>query len=321
MIWAYPDGKLIFWLAIIFALLYAIYLYRFYLINKRLKVKKTRLFLKMILRVSYFILFLIALSGPSVGTSMKEVKEEGKDIFFVVDLSQSMNATDIGPTRLQRVKFELKNMAKQFAGDRLGLIIFSSEAFMQSPLTFDQNVFNLHIDGLNTSLVPNQGTDLLAPLQLAKDKFTSDERPEMNSKSIVLISDGEDFGDNFRSIIGELNDKGIKIFSLGVGTTQGSTIPRGNSLIIDSKTNQPAITRLEASNLKYLAAQTEGGYFEISDENQEIPDLIAAIERQEGAITGSRMVEASANKYFYFLLAALGLALLDMILPLRTINL
>ncbi|SIS96316.1 vWA domain-containing protein [Belliella pelovolcani] len=321
MIWAYPDGKLIFWLAIIFALLYAIYLYRFYLINKRLKVKNTRLFLKMTLRVSYFILFLIALSGPSVGTSMKEVKEEGKDIFFVVDLSQSMNATDIGPTRLQRVKFELKNMAKQFAGDRLGLIIFSSEAFMQCPLTFDQNVFNLHIDGLNTSLVPNQGTDLLAPLQLAKDKFTSDERPEMNSKSIVLISDGEDFGDNFRSIIGELNDKGIKIFSLGVGTTQGSTIPRGNSLIIDPKTNQPAITRLEASNLKYLAAQTEGGYFEISDENQEIPDLIAAIERQEGAITGSRMVEASANKYFYFLLAALGLALLDMILPLRTINL
>ncbi len=321
MIWAYPDGKFIFWLAIIFGLLYAVYLYRFYLINKRLNVKKYRLFIKMLLRISYFILFLIAFSGPSIGTSMKEIKEEGKDIFFIIDLSQSMNATDIGPSRLQRVKFELKNLAKQFAGDRLGMIIFSSEAFIQCPLTFDQNVINLHIDGLNTGLVPNQGTDLLAPLQLALDKFSSDDRPESNSKSIILISDGEDFGDNFRGIIADLNNAGIKIFSLGVGTTQGSTIPRGNSLIIDPKTNQPAITRLEATNLKYLAVQTDGGYFEYSDESQEIPNLIAAIERQEGAVTGSRMVEASANKYFYFLLAALGLALIDMILPLRTINL
>ncbi|MCH7400290.1 VWA domain-containing protein [Belliella kenyensis] len=321
MIWAYPDGKLIIGLAIAFGLLYAIYLYRFYLINRKLKVKKHRLILKLFLRLAYFALFLIAIAGPSVGTSMKEIKEEGKDIYFVVDLSQSMNATDIGPSRLQKVKFELKNLAKQFAGDRLGLIIFSSEAFIQCPLTFDQNVINLHIDGLNTNLVPNQGTDLLAPLQLAMGKFTSDDRPEANSKSIVLISDGEDFGENFRAIINDLNNEGIKIFSLGVGTSQGSTIPKGNSLIIDPKTNQPAITRLDPSSLKYLAAQTDGGYFELSDENQEIPNLIAAIERQEGAVTGSRMIEASANKYFYFLLAGLALALIDMILPFRTINL
>ncbi|MFD2036219.1 VWA domain-containing protein [Belliella marina] len=321
MIWAYPDGKLITWLAIIFGLLYMIYLYRFYLINKRLEVKKHRIFMKMILRVAYFILFLVALTGPSIGTSMKEIKEEGKDIFIAVDLSQSMNATDIGPNRLQKVKFELKNMTKRLAGDRIGLIIFSSEAFIQCPLTFDQNVLQLHIDGLNTGLVPNQGTDINAPLQMALSKFTSDERPETSSRSVILISDGEDFGDNFRSIINDYNDAGIKIFSLGVGTSQGSTIPKGNSLIIDPKTNQPAITKLETTNLKYLAAQTDGGYFEISDEVQETADLIAAIERQEGSITGSRMVEASANKYFYFLLAALGLALIDMILPLRTINL
>ncbi|GAB2634025.1 hypothetical protein GCM10026987_35030 [Belliella aquatica] len=275
----------------------------------------------MILRSAYFILFLIALAGPSIGTSMKEIKEEGKDIFLAIDLSQSMNATDIGPSRLQRVKFELKNLAKSFAGDRIGLIIFSSEAFVQCPLTFDQNVLQLHIDGLNTGLVPSQGTDINAPLQMALSKFRSDERPETNSRSVILVSDGEDFGENFRPIISELNDAGIKIFSLGVGTSQGSTIPRGNNVIIDPKTNQPAISRLETTNLKYLAAQTEGAYFELSDETQEISDLIAAIDREEGAVTGSRLVEASANKYFYFLFIALGLAFLDMIFPLRTINL
>jgi Ca-activated chloride channel homolog len=321
MIWAYPDFNLITWLAVIFGLLYLGYLYRFYLINKKLQVSKHRLIFKLFLRVSYFLLFLIALAGPSIGTSLKEIKEEGKDIFIAIDLSQSMNATDIGPSRLQRIKFELKNLVKKFAGDRIGIIIFSSESYIQCPLTFDQNVLQLHLDGLNTGLVPNQGTDLSSPLEMALSRYVVEESNEVKSKSVILISDGEDFADNFRDITTKLVDAGIKVFTLGVGTSQGSTIPRGNGLIIDPKTNQPAITRLEPNNLKLIAAQTDGQYFELSDEAQEIPDLIMALERVEGTVTGSRMVEASANKYFYFLLIGLFLAVLDMILPFKTIKL
>jgi len=321
MIWAYPDFNLITWLAVIFGLLYFGYLYRFYLINKKLHVSSHRLVFKLLLRVSYFVLFLIALAGPSIGTSMKEIKEEGKDIFIAIDLSQSMNATDIGPSRLQRIKFELKNLVKNFAGDRIGIIIFSSEAFIQCPLTFDQNVLQLHLDGLNTGLVPNQGTDLSSPLEMALSRYVMEESNEIKSKSVILISDGEDFADNFKDITAKLVEAGIKVFTLGVGTSQGSTIPRGNGLIIDPKTNQPAITRLEPNNLKLIAAQTDGQYFELSDEAQEIPDLIMAIERVEGTVTGSRMVEASANKYFYFLLIGLFLAVIDMILPFKTIKL
>ncbi|MFD2200698.1 vWA domain-containing protein [Shivajiella indica] len=321
MIWAYPDISLIIWLAVIFGLLYFGYLFRFYLINKKLNVSKHRLFFKLLLRISYFILFIIALAGPSIGTSLKEIKEEGKDIFIAIDLSQSMNATDIGPSRLQRIKFELKNLAKRFAGDRIGIIIFSSEAFIQCPLTFDQNVIQLHLDGLNTGLVPNQGTDLSSPLEMALSRYEMEESNGVKSKSVILISDGEDFADNFRDITNKLVDAGIKVFSLGVGTSQGSTIPKGNGLIMDQKTNQPAITRLESNNLKLIAAQTDGQYFELSDEVQEIPDLMMALERVEGTVMGSRMVEASANKYFYFLLMGLFLAVIDMILPFKTIKL
>lgn len=321
MIWAYPDARLIYILAIVFGFLYLVYLYRFYIINKKLVVQKHRLFLKLLLRLSYFLLFLVAMAGPSIGTSMKEIKEEGKDIFIAIDLSQSMNATDIGPSRIQRIKYELKNLVKNFTGDRIGLIIFSSEAFIQCPLTFDQNVLQLHLDGLNTALVPNQGTDISAPLNMALNKFDLEESAEANSKSIVLISDGEDFGEDFQNITSQLSDKGIKVFSLGVGTSQGSNIPKGSGKIIDPDTNLPVISRLESGNLKLIASQTNGSYFELSDELQEIPDLIAALERQEATVTGSRMVEASANKYFYFLLIALGLALLDLMLPFKTIKL
>jgi Ca-activated chloride channel family protein len=232
-----------------------------------------------------------------------------------------MNATDIGPSRLQRIKFELKNLTKSFPSDRIGLIIFSSEAFLQCPLTFDQSVLHLYIDGLNTGLVPNFGTDLNSPLRLALERFESDESQEVKSKSIILISDGENFGDDLEDIGTRLNDLGVKVFSLGIGTESGSSIPRGNGLVIDPQTGRPAQTILERAPLQQIAAETNGQYFEISDEAQEAGNLIGALERLEGGVTGSRIVEASANKYFYFLLAGLILSLLDMILPIKTIKL
>lgn len=321
MIWAYPDNDLIIILAAIFSLLYGIYLYRFWRINRKLQVKKHRLLIKMGLRIIYFGLFLVALSGPSIGSAMKEIKQEGKDIFIAIDLSQSMNAEDIGPSRIQRVKFELQNLIRNFSSDRIGLIIFSSEAFIQCPLTFDQNVLQLHLDGLNTELVPNQGTDLAAPLSLALKKFNNEESNEPKSKSIILISDGEDFGEDFTDILDDIKDANVKVFTVGVGTYEGATIPARNGIIMDPKTGAPAISALETGNLKRIASQTEGAYFELSDEIQEIPQLVATIEKLEGAVTGTRMVEASANKYFYFLLVAFALALLDMALPLRTLSL
>jgi Ca-activated chloride channel homolog len=321
MIWAFPDTQLILWLASIFTVLYLIYLYRFYSINKNIQVKKFGLFIKLMIRIVYFALIMISLLGPSIGSSLKEIKEEGKDIFIAVDLSQSMNVTDIGPNRLQRLKFELKNLVRQFAGDRIGLIIFSSEAFIQCPLTFDQNVLQLHIDGLHSGLVPNQGTDLGSAMFMALDKFNNENVNGPQSKTLILISDGEDFEENYRQYTSDLKDAGIKVFTLGVGTENGSTIPKGNGVLIDPKTKKPAISRLETSSLKAIANQTNGKYFELSENNFEIQDLIAAVAQQEGTVIGSRMVEASANKYFYFLLLGFLLALLDMLLPIKTIKL
>ncbi|TDQ19262.1 Ca-activated chloride channel family protein [Algoriphagus boseongensis] len=321
MIWAYPDIRLIILLGGAFILLYIFYISRFLIINRKLKVEKQRLFTKLILRTLYFILFLIALAGPSIGNSFKEIQEEGKDIFIAVDLSQSMIATDIGPNRLARIQFELKELLKSFPSDRIGLIIFSTEAFMQLPLTYDQAVINLYIDGLNIGLVPNLGTDLNTPLRLALDKFEKDESQEVKSKAIILISDGEHFGDDLDEITERLEENGVKVFSLGIGTESGGQMPRGNGVVIDPQTGQPALTKLDKAPLQYIASQTGGEYFEISDEAQEMGSLISSLESLEGGVANTRTVEASSNKYFYFLLAALGLAMMDMILPVKTIKL
>ncbi len=321
MIWAYPDTTLLLGLATVFVLLYAVYLYRFWTINQKINVKKRRLVWKMLLRSLYFGLFLVALAGPSIGNAMKEIKQEGKDIFLAIDLSRSMNAEDIQPSRLQRIKFELKNLVKNFSSDRVGIIIFSSEAFIQCPLTFDQNVIQLHLDGLNTGLVPNSGTDIAAPLLMAHTKFMNDESQEPKSKAIILISDGEDFGGELDGTLEKLRDSGIKVFGMGIGTRAGSTIPRGSGVVIDQTTNRPAISRLSSENLKRIASQTDGDYFELSEDLQEIPQLIDAIANLEGTVMASRTVEASSNKYFYFLLAGLVLAVMDSLLPIRTLSL
>lgn len=321
MIWAYPDFRLSLLLAGLFILLYLLYISRFWLINRRLKVEKQRLFTKLIIRTLYFILFLIAFAGPSIGNSFKEVKEEGKDIFIAVDLSQSMISTDVGPNRLRRIQFELKELLKSFPTDRIGLIIFSTEAFLQLPLTYDQSVANLYIDGLNIGLVPNMGTDLNAPLRMALERFQNDQSQEEKSKAVILISDGEHFGDDLEDISSELYENGIKVFTLGIGTTQGGQIPRGNGVVIDPQTGQPAISKLDPESLQLVAIETGGKYFEISDQAQEMGSLISSLESLEGGTSNTRVVEASSNKYFYFLLAALALALLDMILPIKTIKL
>jgi len=359
MIWAYPDIKLTLLLAGIFILLYLFYMSRFWSINRKLKVEKQRLFTKLIIRTIYFILLLIAFAGPSIGDSFKEVKEEGKDIFIAVDLSQSMIfillliafagpsigdsfkevkeegkdifiavdlsqsmiATDIAPTRLQRIQFELKELLKSFPSDRVGLIIFSTESFLQLPLTYDQAVANLYIDGLSIGLVPNLGTDLSTPLRMALERFQNDQSPEKKSRSVVLISDGEHFGEDLDGIAEELVDQGIKVFAVGIGTDRGGEMARGNGLVLDPDTGKPALTKLNREPLQFIAAETGGQYFEISDQVQEMGGLISAIETLEGGISTTRMVEASSNKYFYFLLAALALALVDMILPIKTIKL
>ena len=182
----------------IFFILYAAYLFRMFRIGKILKISYRALITKAILRSTYFLLFLIALMGPSFGDTSREVKAIGKDIMICVDLSESMNANDIQPTRLEKVKFELKNLVDAFNSDRIGLIIFSSESFMQCPLTYDQGALNLFIETLGTNLVPNAGTDFGPPINMALQKLSSEESTsaQQKSKIIILLSDGEDFGEN-----------------------------------------------------------------------------------------------------------------------------
>lgn len=321
MVWFRSIGILEITFILLFIGLYGIYLYRIVRIAKRLNTSYRKVFYKILIRTFYFILLIVALLGPSFGEASREVKSVGKDIYICVDLSESMNAFDVQPTRLEKVKFELKNLINAFNSDRIGLIIFSSEAFVQCPLTYDQSALNLFIETLGSGLVPHTGTDFAPPLELALEKLSGENTTtrEQKSRIIILISDGEDFGEESEEVASEIFKAGIKLFTLGVGTSQGSRIPSRVGYKTDQN-GREVITRLNPKELKSLAVKTEGKYFEINESKNDVSRLINTLNQIEGELRDTRVMDVSANKYYYFLAAALLLMFFDLMTGIKTIK-
>jgi len=321
MIWFSTLGFTEVLFIFLFLFFYLLYIIRVVRTARKLNSTYGSLIMKLIMRTLYFTLFIVALLGPSFGETTREIRSVGKDIMVAVDLSESMNASDIAPTRLEKVKFELKKIVEEFGSDRIGLVIFSSEAFMQCPLTYDQNALFLFIETLHTGLVPNAGTDFGPALGMALEKLEDDDGAilEQKSKVILLISDGEDFGDETPSMADKVKERGIRLYTLGVGTERGSKINTRQGFKKDDNGND-VITKLNAKSLKTLAADTRGKYFEINESGNDISRLINTISRIEGEVRDTRQVDVSANKYYYFLAFALFLLLLDGLITLRTIK-
>ncbi len=322
MKWVNTIGTFEIIIAGAFLLLYIAYVWRVIVTTKRLDLPAVRVVIKTVLRTVYFGLIVTALLGPSFGDASREVKTVGKDIFICIDLSQSMNAVDVQPSRLAKVKFELRNIVEAFNSDRIGLIMFSSEAYMQCPLTYDNNALNLFIQTLNTDMVPNFGTDFGPPLEMATEKLIVDDTVITQSKSkiTILISDGEDFGENTDEIAEELESEGITLFTLGVGTKQGSKIPTRNGFKTDRSGND-VISQLNSSSLEDLAENTGGEYFEINESRNDVSRLISAINRVEGEMRDSKQVDATQNRYYYFLGLALFLMVIDVLFSVKLIKL
>lgn len=302
-----------------FFIAYTIYIFKNIKITKQLNTKfPFTTILKFTLRTCALTLLIISLLAPTFGTNKSKILTIAKDIFIAVDLSQSMNAQDIQPSRLEKVKFELKKIIDAFPSDRVGLIIFSNEAFVQCPLTYDKSALSMFIETLSSNLVPNAGTDFYNPLNLAKEKLkVEDEDSKKSSKIILLISDGEDFADNTNDVLDELEENNIKLFTLGVGTDAGSKIPSRRGFKKDNNGNE-VVSKLNSSDLKQLAFETDGKYYEINAELSQIEKLINDINEIKGEIRESKMVDVSNNKYFYFTFAAILLILIDFLFISRT---
>lgn len=317
MTWLRSIGTFEYILIGCFLLFYILYIVRIILIARKLKSGMRSVFYKFILRSAYFTLLIFALLGPSFGNVKNEIKSVSREIYFLVDLSLSMNANDIHPSRIEKAKLQLKKMTEAFATDRIGLIGFSSVATVLCPPTFDHSALQIFIESLNTDLPGSEGSDISTGLKLAMNQFKSSA--PTSSKIVILLTDGEDYGNKAMDIAQNYNSKKIELLVLGIGTNEGSRIPFNGTFKKDSE-GEIVITKLNSENLNELANAAEGNYFEINSSTQETESLISSVLKIEGSVMEVKEIDASANKYLYFLIFALFLIVLDVLITIRTVK-
>jgi len=303
----------------LFVVLYGLFVWRTLRLARLLKSPGSYVLGKLIVRSLYMALLIVAFLGPTLGKIKQEVKAMGKDIYIAVDLSQSMNAIDVSPSRLEKVRFELNNLLNLLGGDRQGLIIFSDEAFLQCPLTYDQGAISLFVETLSTKTLDGGGTDLAQPLRLALGRFAKSETQE-SAKAVVLVSDGENFGKDLDAVLEDLERAHVKVFTVGVGTLEGSAIPSGNQLLLDEDGKQ-VISKLNAAPLREIARRTAGRYYELSRTTNGFPALGRDLQALQGQVIEVKKMDIAANKYTYALAIALLLVLLDVMVPVRILRL
>ncbi|MCB2376626.1 VWA domain-containing protein [Hymenobacter sp. BT635] len=324
MKWAYPFAWAELLGAVLFFVLYVGYILRTRRLAAPLGQKGWRIGWKLALRVLYFPLLLVALLGPAYGVTQQPVRTAGKDVWLLVDLSRSMDAPDVAPSRLEKVKAELSTLINRFQADRLGLIVFAADAFVQCPLTYDQSALQLFLNTLQTNLVPAAGTDLTPALELALARIGATPQPAGSPPrvtALVVVSDGEDYGENLEPTMRVLARSGVRLYSMGVGTLEGSRVPKssGGGYLRDAR-GQEVVSRLNPTGLRRLAVQTNGQYFELTDRRNEFPLLVNALNRIEGQAEQVRTVAVADNRYRYPLAVALVLLALDILLTIKVIR-
>ena len=328
MEWQYNWTAYSWTLGLLIALFYACYVYRAWRARRVLGMRFSYAVLgKALWRMGWMILLLVALWGPLYGYQAESVRLEGRDIYFCVDLSASMDATDVSPTRLERVKWALRRQVAALEGSRMGVIIFSSEAFIQCPLTYDVHALYLFIDALHTGLVPSSGTYLQAPIALALRKLALSKDAAMpldaegRIRAVVLFSDGEDFGGGLTSAGRALSRQNVHFYAVGIGTETGSRIPIGSGRVKRDRSGQVVITRYEEDALRTLLQHANGEYYRVSNERNELDALTESLRALRGRAHSVRKVDVSANRYLYFLLPALLMMGLDFLVRPKTFRL
>ena len=257
----------------------------------------------------------VALMGPRFGTELREVKREGIDLIVALDVSLSMTAEDVRPNRLERSKNEIKKLLNDLQGDRVGLVIFAGDAFVQCPLTTDYSAVRLFLDVANPEMIPTPGTDFGAALSMAQQAFkgaseSEETTDEERTRALLFVSDGENHVSNINQLINDAQDEGIVIFTAGVGETEGVPIPiYRNGRRIDFKKDRNGrivSTKLEEQSLQDLGS--EGGYFRIANTSSSLPKIFEALERLEKTEFAAEEFEEYEEQYQWPL--ALGLLFL-----------
>jgi Ca-activated chloride channel family protein len=256
-----------------------------------------------------------ALVNPKIGTKLETVKREGVDVVFAIDVSKSMLAEDIAPNRLEKSKQLVAQIINSLAGDRVGIIGYAGSAFPQVPITTDFSSAKLFLNGMSTDMVSSQGTAITQAIEMAKTYYNDEEQ---TNRVLFIISDGEDHEGNVGSVAQEAAEEGIRVFTIGVGTSAGGPIPIKRNGILQyykrDQDNNQVITRLDETVLKEIASVGEGSYIDGTSTADVVEEVTAILNGMDKKEFEAKQFTDFKDQFQWFVAAALLLLVMDILM-------
>lgn len=265
---------------------------------------------KFILLLCALTLLILGLAQPRVGSKFKEQVRSGIEMMLVVDVSNSMLAQDFEPNRLEQTKMAISRLIGEMKQDKVGLIVFAGDAYVQLPITSDYTTARSFVNRLSPDIVSKQGTAIGSAIELAANSFSSDSE---GSRVIVLISDGENHEDDPLAAASAAAERGIVIYTIGIGSVEGSPIMVNGDYMKDEQGDM-VVTKLDETVLQKIAVLTGGSYIRASRQSVGLSEIVEKInETQKSQFTTSEFEEYD-ELFQYFIGAAILLLILEMLM-------
>ncbi|MCX6238910.1 MAG: VWA domain-containing protein [Bacteroidia bacterium] len=274
-------------------------------------VSTARPIIKFILWMFALGFIITALAQPQFGSKLLISKRKGVELIIALDVSNSMMAEDIKPNRLERAKRAIAKLTERLRDDKLGLIVFAGQAFVQLPITTDYVSAKLFLDAINTSIVPVQGTAIGAAIDMATKSFSPNF---IGSKAVIVITDGENHEDDAVGAAKSALGKKIVVHTIGMGLPQGAPIPmgtEGSRDFLKDKSGNIVVTKLDESMLTQIAAAGGGTYIRANNAEVGLNNLFNEIEKMEKTELDSREYSEYNDQFPLFLTLALAMILID----------
>ncbi len=274
-----------------------------------------RQILKMALLLAAIGFLVLGLTRPQWGTKMEMMKRRGLDVVVAVDVSLSMEAEDIKPSRMARCKQEVERFVDELAGDRVALVAFAGEAYLECPLTSDYGAFRIFLDVLDPSLIPVPGTDLGAAIETSLKAFDQNDR---KYRVLVLLTDGEDHSGRAEKAAEEAARQGVTIYTVGIGSATGVPIPiTGPDGQVEYKKDSQGnivMTRMDPELLEKIALTTDGKFYHAEQGHFELQDVLKQINARKKRELDSERFTRYEERFQYPLAMAVLLLVAEMLI-------
>ena len=257
-------------------------------------VSKYRPTIKFCLLLSAITILIFMIARPQVGSKISHEKREGIEVLIALDISNSMMAQDVIPSRLEKSKLLIEDLVDHFTNDKVGLVVFAGDAFVQLPITNDYVSAKMFLQNINPSLITTQGTDLARAISLSQSCFTQREHI---GRAIIVITDGEDHEGGALEAAREAYKKGINVFILGVGTSKGAPIPDGNGGYLKDNSGQIVLSALNEQMCQQVAKAGNGVYIHVDNTSDAQEKLNKELSKLQSGISDT-VVYSEYNEQF-----------------------